>query len=163
MLVHPRVVYKYKNISKKVDFDRTIDTVKNNRIFLPTPAMLNDPMEANAVEINLGCAGSGYTLACGKVHPIIEEQQNQYRVLSLSAVPNSPIMWAHYADCYSGCCLIYSTEKSFSEVEPVIYTDLTFGLSDAEFPGDGIDDLSEAIKESLRFKHKDWHMKMNGG
>ena len=113
-------------------------------------------MEANAVEINLGCAGSGYTLACGKVHPIIEEQQNQYRVLSLSAVPNSPIMWAHYADCYSGCCLIYSTEKSFSEVEPVIYTDLTFGLSDAEFPGDGIDDLSEAIKESLRFKHKDW-------
>ena len=25
MLVHPRVVYKYKNISKKVDFDRTID------------------------------------------------------------------------------------------------------------------------------------------
>lgn len=156
MLVHPRVVYKYKNISKKVDFDRTIDTVKNNRIFLPTPAMLNDPMEANAVEINLGCAGSGYTLACGKVHPIIEEQQNQYRVLSLSAVPNSPIMWAHYADCYSGCCLIYSTEKSFSEVEPVIYTDLTFGLSDAEFPGDGIDDLSEAIKESLRFKHKDW-------
>lgn len=37
--------------------------------------MLNDPMEANAVEINLGCAGSGYTLACGKVHPIIEEQQ----------------------------------------------------------------------------------------
>lgn len=33
MLVHPRVVYKYKNISKKVDFDRTIDTVKKQSYF----------------------------------------------------------------------------------------------------------------------------------
>jgi len=117
--------------------------------------MLNDPMEANALQVYLDCVGAGYTFDCGKVHPIIE-WQNRYRILSVSAIPDSPIMWAHYASGYSGCCLIYSTEKSFSEVEPVIYTDLTFGLSDAEFPGDGIDDLSEAIKESLRFKHKDW-------
>ena len=115
--------------------------------------MLNDPMEANALQVYLDCMGAGYTLACGKIHPIVEDRQNQYRVLSVSAIPNSPIMWAHYASGYSGCCLIYSTEKTFSEIKPVIYTDITFDLFDIDFMDD---EMSEAIEESLCFKHKDW-------
>ena len=116
--------------------------------------MLNDPMEANALQVYLDCVGAGYTFDCGKVHPIIEEWQNRYRILSVSAIPDSPIMWAHYASGYSGCCLIYSTKKTFSKIEPIIYTDITFSLSDEDFMDEDIP--SEAIEESLRFKHKDW-------
>ena len=121
---------------------------------LPKPSMLNDPMEANALQVYLDCVGAGYTFDCGKVHPIIEEWQNRYRILSVSAIPDSPIMWAHYASGYSGCCLIYSTKKTFSKIEPIIYTDITFSLSDEDFMDEDIP--SEAIEESLRFKHKDW-------
>lgn len=153
MHVRPRIVYKYKSVSTQTDFNRVLDTINNNHIYLPKPSMLNDPMEANALQVSLHCMGAGYTFACGKVHPIVEDRQNQYRVLSVSAIPNSPIMWAHYASGYSGCCLIYSTEKTFSKIEPVIYTDITFDLFDIDFMDD---EMSEAIEESLRFKHKDW-------
>lgn len=49
--------------------------------------------------------------------------------------------------------MIYSTEKTFSEIKPVIYTDITFDLFDIDFMDD---EMSEAIEESLCFKHKDW-------
>lgn len=153
MLVRPMEVYKYKSVSTKQDFERLKDIILNNHIYMPSPLMLNDPMEANAVVMSLGIMGSGYISACGKIHSFIEEKQERYRVLSLSAIPNSTIMWAHYAKEYSGCCLIYSTERTLSDIVPVIYTDSTFEFSDGEFPDD---DMPQAIQESLQFKRKDW-------
>ena len=114
MHVRPQIVYKYKSISTQTDFNRVVDIIKSNHIYLPKPSMLNDPMEANALQVYLDCVGAGYTFDCGKVHPIIEEWQNRYRILSVSAIPDSPIMWAHYASGYSGCCLIYSTKKTLT-------------------------------------------------
>lgn len=86
MHVRPQIVYKYKSISTQTDFNRVVDIIKSNHIYLPKPSMLNDPMEANALQVYLGCMGAGYTLACGKIHPIVEDRQNQYRVLSVSAI-----------------------------------------------------------------------------
>lgn len=153
MLVRPMIVYKYKSVSTKQDFERLKDIILNNHIYMPSPLMLNDPMEANAVVMSLGIMGSGYIRECGKIYSFIEEKQEEYRVLSLSAIPNSTIMWAHYAKEYSGCCLIYSTEKTLADIVPVIYTDLTFEFTDGEFPDEYMD---EAIQESLQFKRKDW-------
>ena len=64
MHVRPRIVYKYKSVSTQTDFNRVLDTIKNNHIYLPKPSMLNDPMEANVLQISLDCMGAGYTLAC---------------------------------------------------------------------------------------------------
>ncbi len=154
MHVRPRIVYKYKSVSTQTDFNRVLDTIKNNHIYLPKPSMLNDPMEANAVEIRLTYAGASYTFNCGKILSPVEDEQNKYQVLSLSAIPNSPIMWAHYASGYSGCCLVYSTEMAFSKVEPIIYTDMVFRLGEEDLPDDI--SMANAVRESLRFKHKDW-------
>lgn len=66
MHVRPQIVYKYKSISTQTDFNRVVDIIKSNHIYLPKPSMLNDPMEANALQVYLGCMGAGYTLACGK-------------------------------------------------------------------------------------------------
>ena len=151
MIVRPMTVYKYKTVSTKQDFERLKDIILNNRIYMASPLALNDPMEANSVQMSLGVAGSGYIRDCGKIHSYIESKQAEYRVLSLSAVPNSMIMWAHYAREYSGCCLIYSTEKTLSDIRPVIYTDLTF-----EFGEFSDEDMSQAIQESLQFKRRDW-------
>lgn len=91
MLVRPMIVYKYKSVSTKQDFERLKDIILNNHIYMPSPLMLNDPMEANSVQMSLGVAGSGYIRDCGKIHSYIESKQAEYRVLSLSAVPNSMI------------------------------------------------------------------------
>ena len=154
MFVRPKIVYKYKSVTEQTDFDRLLDIIKNNQIYMPIPSMLNDPMEANAVEIRLTYVGATYTFNCGQIPSLVEAEQNKYHVLSLSAIPNSPIMWAHYASGYSGCCLVYSTERTFSKVEPIIYTDMVFRLGEEDFPDDA--SMAKAVKESLRFKHKDW-------
>lgn len=66
MLVRPMEVYKYKSVSTRQDFERLRDIILNNHIYMPSPLMLNDPMEANAVVMSLGIMGSGYISACGK-------------------------------------------------------------------------------------------------
>ena len=47
MLVRPMEVYKYKSVSTRQDFERLRDIILNNHIYMPSPLMLNDPMEAN--------------------------------------------------------------------------------------------------------------------
>lgn len=44
MHVRPQIVYKYKSISTQTDFNRVVDIIKSNHIYLPKPSMLNDPM-----------------------------------------------------------------------------------------------------------------------
>lgn len=63
MHVRPQIVYKYKSISTQTDFNRVVDIIKNNHIYLPKPSMLNDPMEANALQVYLDCNG-GWIYAC---------------------------------------------------------------------------------------------------
>ena len=43
MHVRPQIVYKYKSISTQTDFNRVVDIIKSNHIYLPKPSMLNDP------------------------------------------------------------------------------------------------------------------------
>ena len=66
MHVRPQIVYKYKSISTQTDFNRVVDIIKSNRIYLPKPSMLNDPMEANALQVYLGCMGAGLRLLVEK-------------------------------------------------------------------------------------------------
>ena len=67
MIVRPMTVYKYKTVSTKQDFERLKDIILNNRIYMASPLALNDPMEANSVQMSLGVAGSGYIRDCGKI------------------------------------------------------------------------------------------------
>ena len=68
MLVRPMEVYKYKSVSTRQDFERLRDIILNNHIYMPSPLMLNDPMEANAVVMSLGIMGSGYIRAEKFIH-----------------------------------------------------------------------------------------------
>ena len=37
MHVRPQIVYKYKSISTQTDFNRVVDIIKSNHIYLPKP------------------------------------------------------------------------------------------------------------------------------
>ena len=47
----PELIYKYKGIKTKEDFVRTIDIIKNHRIYLPHYQELNDPLEGQVINI----------------------------------------------------------------------------------------------------------------
>ena len=152
MKLRPDYVFKYIPVNTDVRLDRIRKIIMENALFFPRPASFNDPMEAKSVDYWTATLGSGYYQEAGKMDPNIRNLLDEYRVLSISLIPNSTVMWAHYADEYRGCCLVLSTKGALSEVEPVIYSDVRFGFSAPSFS----EELYDVIHESLLFKNTDW-------
>lgn len=152
MVLRPELLFKYKSLYSDEQMHHVREIIETNQIYFPKPTELNDPMEANATTFLVGVAGSGYQYEAGKVHPTVLGLQEQFRVLSFSTNQRSPVMWSHYADDYKGCCLIFSSDGDFNDIEPVIYSDNHFTFN-AENKADIID---VAIRETLRFKSTEW-------
>lgn len=51
--------------------------------------------------VSVAICGTGSWEALGLPHPFITERMNQYKILSLSANPKNPVMWAHYTNNYA--------------------------------------------------------------
>lgn len=152
-LLRPSIIYKYKPASNKRELERLEEILVGKTIYFPTLKQLNDPMEACSAQFSLQIAGSGYHNQAGKVHPVIEYYQEKFGILSFTAIPNSPIMWAHYGKEYTGCCMIFSSVGTFSTIEPTIYSNIGFGYSAEDFTAD---ELVEYVRESLFYKDTDW-------
>lgn len=153
-MLRPRRVYKYKSVNNKTDLKRIIKILTKHQIYVPTIKELNDPLEAMAVYVRLAVAGSGYIAEMGEVHPIVQRFIDEFRALSFSALPSSPLMWAHYAANHSGCCIAFETFHSFSDIQPVIYSDVHMVEEEPSLPE--IDPIKSVVKDSLNFKLKDW-------
>lgn len=126
-------------------------TLLENCIFMPSISMLNDPLESMTYKITLGVAGGGYTSSCGHEHPIVTDAKNKYRVLSLSKDIHSPLMWAHYANDYTGICIIFYAGKTFERAKQVHYTNRAIFFDEGDF-----EELDDVAYESLFEKMKDW-------
>ena len=155
MIIHPFELYKYKPILSLTDLERILQIINNYEIYVPSYHQLNDPLESAGVYISLAVAGAGYQAAMGEIGSAVEGYLSQYRILSFSSVPNSPLMWAHYANDYGGCCLIFRTQDTFNEVLPVVYTDIQMNIGEDELV-QGKCDLDDAAHDSFLFKKKDW-------
>lgn len=154
-------LYKYKSLPRtkenlnneeKEQVKHCKDILLNNRLFMAPRESLNDPFEGMAVPIHLGICGSGSYGALGLPHPIIEDYMNQYRILSLSSNPQSPIMWAHYANNYSGICFEFEFKEDLYDIHKVAYImhqyDELYDPEEAE--------LYKAVEKSLLCKSKSW-------
>lgn len=170
----PKYLYKYKSLSTDftdVDFDTTpfndfvkrkdlsctrlIDIIENEEIYVPTRQELNDPLEGAALpKMRFAVMGSWYPIAMHRLHHIVENYFDKYRILSLTKNPVSPQMWAHYAGNYSGVCIQFSTENTvFDQALPIEYN--------AEKP-DGMlfepdpEEIDMLVRESIFKKSKSW-------
>jgi len=152
MILHPEHLFKFKPIQTYKQLKWFLDIINKRQLYYPKPSELNDPMEANSVYYSLAIAGSGNVFEGGKTHSVIVDRQEEFRIMSFSTNPCSPLMWAHYSNEFKGCCLVFSTEKAFVDVEPVIYSYNHFYYG-AESP---TDELYDAIHESFLFKNADW-------
>jgi hypothetical protein len=53
----------------------------------------------------------------------VRKTTDKWGVLSLSAIPDSPLMWSHYADGHRGFCLEFERAGIFAESLAVVYQD----------------------------------------
>lgn len=155
MMIHPSELYKYKPIASETDLERVLQIINNHEIYIPSYHQLNDPLESAGAYISLAVAGAGNEAAMGEIGTIVDGYLSRYRILSFSSVPDSPLMWAHYANDYHGCCLIFRARKTFNEVLPVVYTDIQMLIHEDDFRSDKYD-IDDAVHDSFLFKKKDW-------
>jgi len=153
MILCPELIYKFKWVTTDEEMKWFCEILEEHKIYFPRPSKLNDPMEANSVSYSLGVAGEGHHKQAGKTHPIIEEIQEEYRILSFTTKPDSSLMWAHYANDYQGCCLIFSTKNAFNSVEPTIYSINSFHF---EAQSATREELYQPVHDSFLFKNTEW-------
>lgn len=148
----PKLIYKYKSISSIEDLNRILDIIKMNHIYVPQYFQLNDPLEGAGANIELdGWPGMSLGIAADEELVPIEEMKQKFRILSLSANPVSPQLWAHYTSTYQGVCFCFSTENTFSSIKPVHYMDPIKGVF-----ADDEQKLETAVLNNFFYKQSGW-------
>lgn len=105
----PKLIFKYKSISTAKNLVRFCDILRTKKIYMPLLENLNDPLESKN-SLLLGISEKERT-----------KFFKQYQILSLSASPLIPTMWAYYADSYKGACIGFKTNSAFSSIKKVTY------------------------------------------
>ena len=176
-------LYKYRSLNREGSadrsaFDRTSDVFLNHRMWLATLQSFNDPFEGRVHisveatdEQKLAMARKHFA-RIGEIPPehelrrrirymevdlanIREGVSKTFGVLSLTANPQSILMWSHYADSHCGICL---------QLRPVAYATTDFvGLANPVEYAESIPHVNFFTHEQLEFakasiltKARDW-------
>jgi len=142
----PSKIYKYKSLSKAVDFIRVLDEIKNNEIWLANPTEFNDIFDSRTPVdlsvflrkfdegikhclplINLPLSKKKHlrTFAVKRMKSGFEEggfafggkDNNKISICCFSKILHSVPMWHHYTDKYKGICIEYDISKLSSDNE----------------------------------------------
>lgn len=150
----PNYVFKFKSITAE-NLQHSLEIIYDHKLYLSSRTELNDPMECGVGTISLGVTGSGYYAAIGIPHPDAESLMDAYKILSLTSLYNSPQMWAHYANNYSGVCFIFSTNGILSDIRRVAYSNTKFHFNEQDLAMKGIKPI-EYIRNAYFYKSKNW-------
>lgn len=145
----PTYVYKFKSFDA-----HWRDIFENLRLYMATPKEENDPFEGQLIPLVASTAGTSISIAAGKLNGTIENNFNQYRILSLSANIRNKAMWAHYSSSYSGFAIQFKTSDTFSRVERVIYKPDIEEVASQNI--ENISRINDVYKEALLYKSLDW-------
>lgn len=150
----PEYLYKYKSCSEEKDINRILEIIEKNRIYVPKRIQLNDPLEGYILDnINFAIMGNWYYQCQNRSSVLVEDILNEYRILSLSAKCDNPVMWAHYAGNYSGVCLKFSTKGAFSKAKELEYL---MKKASIDITDPDQEQLKKLIEESLLKKGDAW-------
>lgn len=128
------IVYKYRSGRGSKDsegrdiFERDLELLSKNSIYIPTSEQLNDPAEA-LVDVNDFKAILSFCKVFG-VNDSIKNVEDQFSkfyngirsagIYSLSKKNDNELMWAYYASGHTGYAIIFDTDvlsKSFGHVQ----------------------------------------------
>jgi hypothetical protein len=102
--VQPQRLYRYRALNK---FQRELDAIEEGYVFCAAYDALNDPMEGVFRSSRVFRDSDNYRDA----RRAIVENKTKIGLASFSEVHDHELMWAHYADKYSGVCIGYSFAK----------------------------------------------------
>lgn len=128
------IAYKYrygkgtKDGNGKDIFERDIELLSHDTIYIPTIEQLNDPAEALFDDglFNLQMKLFKPLVSSGSMERVKDSLRDLYNkvrssgIYSLSKNPANELMWAYYASGHCGYAIIFDTEvlsKSFKEVK----------------------------------------------
>ena len=128
------IAYKYrsgrgtKDDNGKDIFERDIELLSDDTIYIPTIEQLNDPAEALYDDslFNLQMKLFKPLASIGAMERVKDSVRDLYNkvcssgIYSLSKEPANELMWAYYASGHCGYAIIFDTEvlsKSFREVK----------------------------------------------
>ena len=97
-------LYKYYSIDDDVKFQRILDLLETNEIYLSDGKDFNDPFDIRV------------TSRKNKKLNFVKK----FRVLCLTSSYRNKLMWSHYADAHQGICITIETLTDL--IYPVFYT-----------------------------------------
>lgn len=185
---HPEFIYKYRPIEKLDDLknDYYLDALFNNYAIFSSRRNFNDLFDSkielvkpSAREIKdfaqrlskptrldlLSHVSKGKFTPEGeiflaKLENLFNEKIDSYGFMSLSSIPDSNLMWSHYARSHSGFCIEYKTSHILAKkvnyvndipsLKTIDFYELFYGLSE------GLQ-LGCKILESLLCKLNEWN------
>jgi hypothetical protein len=106
------LLYKYRGLS---NLQFALDIIINGRMFAASFEQLNDPME--------GSYNHGPGKLTQKQIDTLYGQKAKYRLLSLSEISNSTLMWSHYSESHGGIVIGVSVIDPKAHVAKVQYVD----------------------------------------
>jgi hypothetical protein len=126
--VQPPRLYRYRSLK---ELDRELEAIEDGYLFCADYGKLNDPMEGLFSSSRNFRESTDYRA----VLQSIRDNKSDIGICSFSEVRNHELMWAHYADQFSGICISYSLSKLlkalpnsvefvrmyYNETEPTIY------------------------------------------
>lgn len=150
----PKYVFKFKSITAE-NLQHSLEIIYDHKLYLSSRTELNDPMECGIGIVSLGVMGAGQYAEIGIPHPAVESLMDAYKILSLTSLYNSPQMWAHYANNYSGVCFVFSSKGALSDIRKVSYSDEKFHFNEEDLSIRGIEPI-DCIRDVYFYKSRNW-------
>ncbi|MGN1433676.1 MAG: DUF2971 domain-containing protein [Ruminococcus sp.] len=150
---YPEFLYKYISVNSQIKVNRLIDIIINKHLYFPKFSELNDIFEGCYYNYSVPVAGSSISEAIGSIPAALQCSFDKFRILSLTSVNNSPVMWAHYATEFNGVCLRLRTDTELDKAQRVIYKKNKYGK---RIIANYDKNFYNSLKKNFCYKGSDW-------
>jgi len=145
--VRPQKLFRYRSIK---NLQRELDAIEQGYLHCSSYIKLNDPMEGLYTSSNVLRESEDYRI----VRQAIHDDKVNIGICSLSEVHDHELMWAHYADQFSGICIEYNLSRLLSNLPEDV--DFVRMFYDERGPTVYRSKKSELAKMVLSYKNYRW-------
>jgi hypothetical protein len=108
--VKPRKLYRYRSLDK---LERELEAIEEGYLYCSPYSKLNDPMEGVFSSSEILRNSANYRT----VRNAIRNKKSQIGICSFSETHDHELMWAHYANQFSGVCIAYSLSRLLTNLQ----------------------------------------------
>lgn len=147
--VKPSRLFRYRSIKS---LDREIDSINKGYLYCAAYSALNDPMEGYFVASTLLRESTNHKT----IRREIQENKARIGMCSFSEAHDHELMWAHYADQFSGICVEYSLPRLLNNLDDDIALVRMFYSETVPVIGRAKKDPGETARKVLSYKNYRW-------